>query len=100
MQRVRRTLIVMRGKIDIESLERLFARVSLGHDGDVAIGYELPTADCGLGDALAAQQAITAALRRHYGSAAEEMAVFVAADREGERIDDLAEAWRASEIRR
>jgi hypothetical protein len=90
-------LLVMRGDIDEASVR---ARCQgLPPDGSsLAICYELPSGHDGLYDGLSAQRRLTSMLRNVCGRKAEEVAVFVVADREGERVEDYARAWGATEV--
>ena len=66
---------------------------------DLALCYVLPQGDDGLHAGLAAQRALTAALRQAHGADAEHIPVFVACNRIGERVNDYATAWGATEVR-
>ncbi len=94
---VRRILLVMRGAIDGKALARCWD--GLSREGvAIAICYELPAGEDGLLEGLAAQRALTAALRELAGADAEAVAVFAVSDRDGERVADYASAWGATEV--
>jgi hypothetical protein len=91
-------LIILSGEIDELSLR---ARcVGLASSGAIALCYQLPAGNAGLEEGLKIQRRLTQLLRAVMGSAAETIPIFVAADREGERTADLAEAWGATEVDR
>jgi hypothetical protein len=93
---VHRVLIIVSGEVDELSLR---ARcVGLASSGAIALCYQLPAGHAGLEEGLKVQRLLTQLLRAILGSAAETVPVFVAADREGERTTDLAEAWGATEV--
>jgi hypothetical protein len=50
-------------------------------------------------DAVAAQRAITTAMRLVFGERAESIAIFVASSRKGQGIAECARAWGATEVR-
>jgi hypothetical protein len=45
------------------------------------------------------QRRITVALRRAFGALAETIAVFIVTNGEGDRVEDCARAWGATEVR-
>jgi hypothetical protein len=95
---VRRILLVLRGALDEAVVAECYAQG--GTDGaEVAICYQLPSGLDGLRDGLAAQRLLTALLRQLPEVEAETIPVFVACDREGERISDYAVAWGATEVK-
>jgi hypothetical protein len=97
-RRVRRILLILRGALDEAAVAQCYAQG--GIDGaEVAICYQLPSGLDGLREGLAAQRTLTALLRQLPEIEAETIPVFVACDREGERISDYAAAWGATEVR-
>ena len=91
--------MVVRGEIDSEVLARRCEELSPAVvDAQIAICYQLPPGQDGLLESLNAQRALTKALRAARGAAAEEVPVFVASERDGERLDDCAKAWGATEV--
>ena len=95
---VRRVLLVIRGVIDPAALARCLADVAT-EGAELALCYELPPGGDGLRDGLAAQQALTAALRQIRGARAEGIPVFAASARDGERLEDYASAWGATDVK-
>jgi hypothetical protein len=95
---VPKILVVMRGAINEESVRRC-CRDLPTENAAIAVCYELPPGHDGLVEGLAAQRALTAMLRQVRGADAETIAVFVVSDREGQRVDDCASAWGATEVR-
>ncbi len=65
----------------------------------VALCYELPHNQDSFTDGLAAQRALTAMLRQIHGPKAESIAVFVVSTHEGQRVEDCATDWGATEVR-
>lgn len=94
---MRRIMLVLRGSIDSELVRQRWQEVSSGA-AELAVCYELPTDHNGFRDALEAQRAVTGALRRACGQQAESIAIFAVTDRDGERVDDYARAWGATEV--
>ncbi len=95
---MRRILLVLRGAINEASVAEWIAQPDA--DGaEVAICYELPAGLDGLREGLAAQRSLTSMLRHLSELRAEAIPIFVACDREGERISDYATAWGATEVR-
>lgn len=94
---MRRVLLVMRGVIDELSV-RERCRDVLGSGDVVALCYHLPAGRDGLQDGLSAQRALTQVLRAAFGPQAEQVAVFVVTEREGESLADVARAWGATEV--
>ena len=88
----------MRGPIDRVSVEKC-CRVVVGEEAALAICYVLADGRDGLAEGLVAQRALTIALRQLRAEQAESVAIFVACDREGERVSDYARAWGATEVR-
>lgn len=96
---VRRILLVLRGEIDSELLVRRYRDLPPSpRDALVAICYQLPPGHDGLIESLNAQRALTTALRAAQGAEAEQVPVFVACERDGERLADCARAWGATEV--
>jgi hypothetical protein len=95
---VHRVLIILSGEIDELSLRTRCG--GLASSGAIALCYQLPAGNAGLEEGLRIQRRLTQLLRAVMGSAAETIPIFVAADREGERTADLAEAWGATEVAR
>ncbi|HYP98917.1 MAG TPA: hypothetical protein VER96_09590 [Polyangiaceae bacterium] len=88
----------MRGPIEASALT---ARVE-GESwalAEFAICYQLPANQDGLDDALEAQRALTEVLRQLFGQVAENIPVFAASHRAGERVEDYALAWGATVVR-
>lgn len=95
---MRRILLVLRGAVNHAAVAACCAK--LGTDSaELALCYELPLGLDGLREGLAAQRSLTAFLRQLRQGQAEAIPVFVACDREGERISDYASAWGATEVR-
>lgn len=92
-----RVLLVLRGPIDTEVIKQLWLTTK-AESSEVALCYEMPADSDGLGDVLLAQRAVTEALRRACGEAAERIAVFAVRDREGERVSDIAREWGATVV--
>lgn len=94
----------MQGRIDHATVARcsseLEAAAASPMGAQVAICYQLPAGRDGLHEGLAAQRALTNALREAQGDRAESVPVFVVSDRDGERLDDCATAWGATEVKR
>lgn len=91
--------MVLRGEIDAERLaQRWEALAPATSDEQWAICYQLPPGQDGLVESLDAQRALTKALREAQGAAAERVPVFVACERDGERLADCARAWGATEV--
>ncbi len=61
--------------------------------------YELPPGQNSFKDALRAQRTVTHALRQVCGAEAENVPIFAVSDREGERVEDYAQAWGATVVR-
>jgi hypothetical protein len=95
---VHRVLIILSGEIDELSLRTRC--VGLASSSAIALCYQLPAGKAGLQEGLHVQRRLTELLRTVMGTAAETIPIFVAADREGERTTDLAEAWGATEVDR
>jgi hypothetical protein len=95
---VKKLVLAMRGPLDVAAVRARCQGLSLQGVLAVAICYELDAGDDGLAAGLSAQRAITAALREIYGADAEQVAIFVARDREGERLADIARDWEATEV--
>ena len=93
-----RVLIIVSGEVDELSLRTRC--VGLASSAAIALCYQLPAGHAGLEEGLKVQRRLTQLLRAAMGSAAETIPIFVAADREGERTADLAEAWGATELNR
>lgn len=97
---MQRILVVFKGAIDVETLrERIrqeLSRVSEPHE--LAVCHVLENGDDSLLEAIRAQRALTAALRRALGEAAENVAVFVASERDGYRVEDCAREWGATAV--
>lgn len=91
-------MLVLRGSIDSETMLQRWKEASLDF-AELAVCYELPPDRNGFRDALMAQRAVTGALRRACGPQAESIAIFAVTDRDGERVDDYARAWGATEVR-
>jgi hypothetical protein len=87
----------MRGAIDEVSLQNRCCDL-IGRGDEIALCYHLPPGRDGLHDGLSAQRALTQVLRAVFGPQAEQLAVFVVTEREGESIEDLARAWGATEV--
>ena len=98
---MQRILVILRGPIDVKSVRSRFAlddlNVTVPHA--MAVCHVLPDGADGLHDSIRAQREITAALREALGSRAEDLAVLVAYDREGYRVDDCAREWGATIVR-
>lgn len=95
---MRRVLLVLRGPIDVETVKRRW-ETARADGAEYAVCYQLPQGSHGLPDMLSAQRTVTAALRKACGSRAESIAVFAITDREGDRVEDCARDWGATEVR-
>lgn len=95
---MKRILIVLRGTFDPEALRLRCASVG-DAAAEIAVCLVLPTEASSLADALAAQREATRVLRDALGTAAEGVAVFVAAEQHGYRVEDCAAEWGATEVR-
>ena len=93
-----RVLIILSGEIDERSLRTRCD--GLAPSRAIALCYQLPAGKAGLEEGLNVQRRLTELLRTVLGTAAETVPIFVAADREGERPTDLAEAWGATVVDR
>jgi len=94
---VSRTLLVLRGPIDAESI-RASCQAAASGPGELAVCRLLPEGGEALKDALSAQRAISSVLRCILGARAEDVAVFVASRREGDRVEDCARLWGATTV--
>jgi hypothetical protein len=92
---VERILLVVRGPHDAASVRRQCEELSADLY-EVAVCLELAEATVALVEAVHAQRAMTAALREALGSRAENIAVLVACQREGEAVKDCARDWGAN----
>jgi hypothetical protein len=92
---MQRILVVLRGPIDIGAVRR---RCALDVTGpyEMAVCHVLPAGHDGIRDGLHAQKEITAALRVVLGGRAENVAVLVASERQGEGVDECAKEWGAT----
>lgn len=88
----------MRGAISTRAVAHCCCEPLAGAEIQVAVCYELPASQNALRHCVAAQRRITAVLRLVHGEAAEAIAVFAACDRDGERVQDYATAWGATEV--
>lgn len=96
---VARVLLILRGPITTEAVRELWEAEARGPDSQHAVCWELPAGQDGVHEALRAQRALTEALREACGHHAENIAVFAASEREGERLEDYARAWGATFVR-
>jgi hypothetical protein len=92
-----RVLVVLRGPIRTETVKARWQAVSRDRH-ELAFCYVLPPDNDGLAESVRAQRAVTLALRRIGEAAVESVAVFAASERDGERVDDCARAWGATEV--
>jgi hypothetical protein len=93
-----RVLVVLSGSVEADVIkQRCVPAIDEGHE--VALCYVLTTHP-DLRVAIGVQQAVTATLRRTLGQSAENIPVFVATDAEGDRVEDWAQAWEATDVRR
>ncbi len=97
MPPVRRVLLVLRGVIDADTVKRRCAEVAY-EPLDLAVCYELPSGHDSFDDALSAQRALTELLREACGARAESVPIFTVSDRDGDRVDDYAREWGATEV--
>lgn len=65
---------------------------------ELAVCHVLDDGRDGLEQSVRAQRVLTAALRIALGARAENVAVFVASDRDGYRIGDCAREWGATSV--
>lgn len=94
---MRRILIVLEEGLDRETLrQRCTVAGALAHE--VAVCLVLPRELAGLADVLRAQRELTRALRAALGESAEGVAVLVASDNDGYRVEDCAREWGATEV--
>lgn len=92
-----RVLMVLRDPIVVDEVrDRCGELVAGGHS--VGVCY-VPTIQLGLQAVLDAQRRVTQALRQALDKQAEGIPVFVASEREGDRVEDCARAWGATEVR-
>lgn len=92
-----RVLVVLRDPIIVDAVrERCGQAMAEGHS--VGVCY-VPTDPLGLQAVLDAQRRVTQALRHALDKRAEGVPVFVASERDGDRIEDCARAWGATEVR-
>jgi hypothetical protein len=96
-RRVSRVLLVLRGPITPEAIRERWAQLS-GEVAELAVCYELPQGHDGFVDGLLAQRGITQALRQVCGPSAENIAIFVVTDHDGDRVDDYARVWGATVV--
>lgn len=94
---MRRVLLVVRGPIDPEMFRRRYEVISSAQ-GAIAVCYELPAGHDGFHDALSAQREVTEALRQACGPSAEDIAIFAVSERNGDRVEDYAREWGATEV--
>jgi hypothetical protein len=92
-----RVLVVLAGSVELGVIEQRCAGV-VGDGHEVAICYRFPS-EVALPRILDAQREVTAALRRVFGQAAEAIPVFVATNADGDRVEDCAAAWGATDVR-
>jgi hypothetical protein len=90
-------MLVLSGPIDAAMVSQRW-QAWASEIAEFAVCYELPVDQNGFRDALAAQRAVTQALRRACGQQAETIAIFAVTDREGERVGDYAREWGATEV--
>jgi hypothetical protein len=92
-----RLLVVIRGSIRLEAVKTQW-QAACEEACELAFCYVLPAGRDGFLDAVRAQRAVTTALRQTCGAEAEKVAVFAACERDGERVEDCASAWGATEV--
>jgi hypothetical protein len=92
---MQRVLVVLRGPIEVEAVRRRCA-LEIAEPFELAVCHVLPEGRDGFNEGLRAQQEITAALRLVLGRRAETVAVFVASERHGYRVDDCMKDWGAT----
>jgi hypothetical protein len=100
---MQRILVVLRGPIDSEVLERRCApevleRLGKGEPYEMAICLVLPDGRDGIHDSIQAQREATAWLRVALGTRAETVAVLVASERQGYDVDACAVEWGATVV--
>lgn len=93
-----RILVVLRGPLDAGRLRQVFTAAPT-EPHELAVCHVLPREEDTLVDSLRAARHVTAALRAALGEGAENVAVFVATDQEGDRVEDCARAWGATSVR-
>lgn len=91
-------MLVLHGPIDVEAIRRRW-EAAAADEAEYAVCYQLPRDNHGFHDMLSAQRTMTAALREACGLRAESMAVFAITDRDGDRVEDCARDWGATEVR-
>jgi hypothetical protein len=89
-----RILVVLRGPIGVQAVRQCCA-IDLAGPYEMAICHVLPEGHDGLGEAVRAQRAITAALRAVLGGAAESVTVLVASE---EEVEACARQWGATVV--
>ncbi len=95
---VSRILLVMRGALTEQTVRDCCGEACT--DGAlIALCYELPQGHDSFIDGLAAQRRLTAILRQIHGARAETIAVFVVSSHDGQRVEDCARDWGATEVR-
>jgi hypothetical protein len=93
-----RVLVVLSGPVEASAVQaRCAATMEEGHE--LALCYVLSTHP-DLRVVITLQQELTAILRRLLGASAEKIPVFVATNVEGDRVEDWADAWDATDVRR
>jgi hypothetical protein len=65
----------------------------------LVVSQRLPNQMSESSNSLEHQRRITVALRRAFGALAEAIAVFIVTNGEGDRVEDCARAWGATEVR-
>ncbi len=98
---MQRILVVLRGPIDSEVLERSCTiavrdRLQENEPYEMAICLVLPVGRDGIYEGLQAQREVTRTLRGIMGSGAETIAILVASDRQGDEVDACAREWGAT----
>jgi hypothetical protein len=91
-----RTLVVLSDPIEAETIRRRCAGLLAGGH-EIAVCYVL-SPQAGLQASLEAQRRITMELRHALETSAETIPVFVISGLEGDRIDDCARAWGATDV--
>lgn len=91
-----RVLVVLSGSLEPGELEQRCAP-AVGEGKALAVCFRFASG-VDLRATLEAQREVTAALRLAFGGAAESIPVFVATDSDGERVEDCAQAWGATDV--
>lgn len=96
-----RLLVVLRGPVDAATVreECRVAQLAVAGPHKMAVCHVLASGQDSIADALRAQRQVTALLRHVLGTAAaERVPVFVASERDGQRVEDCGREWGATVV--